>query len=120
MYESPWLNLTLYPDEADYPRARPLGDSWLNLQSSVRATDAPWELPPVLAEREGPLVYLSLGSLGSADVELMQRLVDTLADGAVPRDRLQGPRSTSCCGCPRRWRARSSCPRPRSSRRSTP
>ena len=80
MYESPWLNLTLYPDEADYPRARPLGDRWLNLQSSVRATDAPWELPPVLAEREGPLVYLSLGSLGSADVELMQRLVDTLAD----------------------------------------
>ncbi len=30
--------------------------------------------------REGPLVYLSLGSLGSADVELMQRLVDSLAD----------------------------------------
>ena len=80
MYESPWLNLTLYPDEADYPRARPLGDHWHNLQSSVRATDAPWELPPVLAEREGPLVYLSLGSLGSADVELMQRLVDTLAE----------------------------------------
>ena len=23
MYASPWLNLTLYPDEADYPRARP-------------------------------------------------------------------------------------------------
>jgi MGT family glycosyltransferase len=80
MYESPWLNLTLYPDEADYPRSRPLGDHWLNLQSSVRATDAPWELPPVLAERAGPLVYLSLGSLGSADVELMQRLVDTLAE----------------------------------------
>jgi MGT family glycosyltransferase len=80
MYESPWLNLTLYPAEADYPRARPLGERWHNLQSSVRATDAPWELPPVLAEREGPLVYLSLGSLGSADVELMQRLVDTLAD----------------------------------------
>ena len=34
----------------------------------------------MLAEREGPLVYLSLGSLGSADVELMQRLVDALAD----------------------------------------
>ncbi|MEA2320147.1 MAG: hypothetical protein QOD44_4336 [Solirubrobacteraceae bacterium] len=80
MYESPWLNLTLYPDEADYPRSRPLGDQWLNLQSSVRATDAPWDLPPVLAERDGPLVYLSLGSLGSADVELMQRLVDTLAE----------------------------------------
>ena len=80
IHESPWLNLTLYPDEADYPRARPLGESWHNLQTSVRATDAPWELREPLAGRDGPLVYLSLGSLGSADVELMQRLVDTLAD----------------------------------------
>jgi MGT family glycosyltransferase len=80
IHTSPWLNLTLYPEEADYRRARPLGGTWENLQSSVRATDAPWELPRVLAERDGPLVYLSLGSLGSADVELMQRLVDTLAD----------------------------------------
>ena len=80
MYASPWLNLTLYPDEADYTRARPLGDRWQNLQTSVRATDAPWELPPALAERDGPLVYLSLGSLGGADVELMQKLVDSLAD----------------------------------------
>ena len=31
------------------------------------------------AEREGALIYLSLESLGSADVELMQRLVDVLA-----------------------------------------
>jgi MGT family glycosyltransferase len=80
MYSSPWLNLTLYPEEADYPRARPLGDTWHNLQTSVRTTDAPWEPPPQLAGREGPLVYLSLGSLGSADVELMQKLADSLAD----------------------------------------
>jgi MGT family glycosyltransferase len=80
IHESPWLNLTLYPDEADYPRARPLDGSWHNLQTSVRATDAPWELPERLAGREGPLVYLSLGSLGGADVELMQKLVDSLAD----------------------------------------
>jgi MGT family glycosyltransferase len=80
MYTSPWLNLTLYPDEADYPRSRALDGTWHNLQTSVRATDAPWELPAQLAEREGPLVYLSLGSLGSADVELMQKLVDSLAD----------------------------------------
>jgi MGT family glycosyltransferase len=80
IHASRWLNLTLYPEEADYRRARPLGGTWENLHSSVRATDAPWELPRVLAERDGPVVYLSLGSLGSADVELMQRLVDTLAD----------------------------------------
>ena len=32
-----------------------------------------------LRERDGALIYLSLGSLGSADVGLMQRLVDLLA-----------------------------------------
>jgi MGT family glycosyltransferase len=80
MHTSPYLNLTLYPDEADYPRARALDGGWHNLQTSVRATDAPWELPAQLAERDGPLVYLSLGSLGSADVGLMQTLVDTVAD----------------------------------------
>jgi MGT family glycosyltransferase len=78
--ESPWLNLYLYPREVDYAREQPLGPRWENLEASVRATDAPWQLEPELAERHGALVYLSLGSLGSADVELMQRLIATLAD----------------------------------------
>jgi UDP:flavonoid glycosyltransferase YjiC (YdhE family) len=43
----------------------------------VRATDAPFEVPAELGD-DGALIYLSLGSLGSADVELMQRLVDVL------------------------------------------
>jgi MGT family glycosyltransferase len=46
----------------------------------VRATDPDWQLPDELAGREEPLVYLSLGSLGSADVELMKKLVAELAD----------------------------------------
>jgi MGT family glycosyltransferase len=75
MHTSPNLNLYLYPDEVDYPRARPLDGTWHNLQSSVRTTDAPYE-PPVGPE---PLVYLSLGSLASGDVELMRTLIDTLA-----------------------------------------
>jgi MGT family glycosyltransferase len=75
IHESPWLNLYLYPPAIDYARARPLGPTWHNLGASVRATDAAWE-----AERgDGKLLYLSLGSLGSGDVELMQRLIDTLA-----------------------------------------
>jgi MGT family glycosyltransferase len=75
VHASPYLNLYLYPDEVDYPRARPLDGTWQNLQASVRATDAPWEPP----EGEGPLVYLSLGSLGSGDVDLMRALIGTLA-----------------------------------------
>jgi len=78
IHESPWLNLYLYPDEADYPRSRALGPTWHNLQTSVRDTDAPWALPAELADREGALIYLSLGSLGSGDVALMERLVRLL------------------------------------------
>jgi MGT family glycosyltransferase len=79
MFESPWLNMTIYPDEVDYPRARPLPGTWHNLQASVRATDAPYELPDAL-RGDGPLLYLSLGSLGSADVELMRTLIAELAE----------------------------------------
>jgi MGT family glycosyltransferase len=76
IHESPWLNLTIYPAELDYPRSVPLAPTWHNLETSVRATDEPWSPP----ERDGrALVYLSLGSLGSADVALMERLVDLLS-----------------------------------------
>ena len=77
--ESPWLNLYSYPAEADYPRERPLGPTWHRLGSSVRAAETSWTLPEHLRERDGALIYLSLGSLGAADVGLMQRLVDLLA-----------------------------------------
>jgi MGT family glycosyltransferase len=78
MHESPWLNLYSYPEEADYQRATPLGPTWHRLDSTVRAPETTWELPTHLAQRPGSLIYLSLGSLGSADVDLMQRLVDLL------------------------------------------
>jgi UDP:flavonoid glycosyltransferase YjiC (YdhE family) len=77
IHESPWLNVTIYPEELDYPRSGPLGPLWWNLETCVRSTDAPWS-PPGEGDRRA-LVYLSLGSLGSADVRLMQRLVTELA-----------------------------------------
>ena len=57
IHDSPWLNLTLYPDELDYPRSRPLGPTWQNLQTSVRATDAPWGPPAPFAFGSGPRYY---------------------------------------------------------------
>jgi MGT family glycosyltransferase len=80
IHESPWLNLYLYPSEVDYPRERSLGEAWDNLETSVRAaeTDDSWQPPLGFQDGDGRLLYLSLGSLGSADVELMQRLIDTL------------------------------------------
>jgi MGT family glycosyltransferase len=80
IHASPTLNLYLYPEEVDYPRREPLGPTWHNLGASVRTTDPDWQLPAGLAGGEEPLVYLSLGSLGSADVELMRTLVAELAE----------------------------------------
>ncbi|MGW0193032.1 glycosyltransferase [Nonomuraea sp. NPDC003201] len=95
------LNLYVYPEILDYADARPLGDSWHRLDSSVRETDEAFTLPferrssrresdgganeersgrdHEHARTEGSLVYFSLGSLGSSDVELMQRVIDVLA-----------------------------------------
>jgi MGT family glycosyltransferase len=81
IHESRWLNLALCPAELDYARSVPPAPTWHTLQTCVRSTDDPWA-PDV--ERTTPderaRVYLSLGSLGSADLELMQRLVTLLAD----------------------------------------
>ena len=78
IHESPWLNLYLYPAEADYRRERRISPTWHRLDSSVRAVDGSWELPPQFQGGDGGLIYLSLGSLGSADVGLLQRLVDIM------------------------------------------
>jgi MGT family glycosyltransferase len=88
IHRSPYLNLFLYPEEADYERSRPLGPMWERLGSCVRKEGVgEFEVP----KGDGPLVYLSLGSLGSADVELMQRLVDLLAAGGYRAIVSKGP-----------------------------
>jgi MGT family glycosyltransferase len=73
IHESEALNLYLYPHDADYERARPLA-GWEGLGSCVRRSGAAYDLPSDGRRR----IYLSLGSLGSADVGLMQKLIDTL------------------------------------------
>jgi MGT family glycosyltransferase len=82
IHTSPNLNLYLHPAESDYRRsARPEG-RWERLESCVRSSDASWDIPDELAGGDGALIYLSLGSLGSGDVPLMERLVDSL--GGTP------------------------------------
>ncbi len=78
IHTSPYLNLYVYPAEADYSRRHPLDRSWHRVESCVRSSDASFEVPEALRGGESGLVYLSLGSLGSADVDLMRRLVDVL------------------------------------------
>jgi MGT family glycosyltransferase len=80
IHASETLNLYVFPAEMDYVDRRPLDATWHRLDSSVRQTDPDFELPTAVSDRPdgSGLVYLSLGSLGSADVELMRRLIDVL------------------------------------------
>lgn len=72
------LNLYVYPEELDYTDLRPLDATWHRIDSSVRETESPIELPAEFTSGDRPLVYFSLGSLGSADVPLMNRIIQVL------------------------------------------
>jgi MGT family glycosyltransferase len=106
MVESPSLNLSLSPAEADYVRAAPLGATWHRLDSCVRETDDAFEWPSGFEpDRAGaaPLLYLSLGSLGSADVELMERLVAIMADTPYRVIVSKGPQADRFDLAPNMW-----------------
>ncbi|MGK0722377.1 glycosyltransferase [Leucobacter sp. W1478] len=73
------LNLYLYPEELDYIERRPLDETWHRIESAVRETETLPEIPGAFTNGTQPVIYFSLGSLGSADVSLMQRVIDALA-----------------------------------------
>ncbi|HEX3325763.1 MAG TPA: nucleotide disphospho-sugar-binding domain-containing protein [Actinomycetota bacterium] len=93
IHTSAHLNLYLFPQAADYPRSQPLAETWHRLESSVRDTEEPFEVPDGLRNQPGALVYLSLGSLGSADVDLMKRLIEVLAETPYRYIVSKGPRA---------------------------
>jgi MGT family glycosyltransferase len=107
IHSSETLNLYVYPEVIDYITSRPLDATWHQLDSSVRQTDEEFELPAPLRDRPdgSALIYLSLGSLGSADVELMRRLVDVL--GRTPHRFIvsKGPRHDEYELAPNMWGA---------------
>lgn len=80
IHTSDSANLYVFPEEADYTKDRPLGANWHRMDSSVRETDQDYAIPAAVADRpsDSALIYLSLGSLGGADVDLMRRLIDAL------------------------------------------
>jgi MGT family glycosyltransferase len=79
---SPWMNLLLYPEPVRFRRLNPLpGERFQYLEGCVRK-EAPYEIPRFEAQDDKPLVYVSFGSLGAGDTELMKRLIAAL--GRLP------------------------------------
>lgn len=73
---SPYLNLILYPEPLQWDRWNDLDpDQFQYLEGCVREEES-YDLPEFADMNDEPLVYLSFGSLGSGDTELMTRLIE--------------------------------------------
>lgn len=74
-----------YPEELDYADVFPIPDNFARVDAFMRQTPNTdkYELPQQVKEMPGKkLIYLSLGSMGSVDIVLMQRITSILAKNA--------------------------------------
>ena len=75
---SPYMNLLLYPEPLQYLRKNSLDPQrYQYLEGCVRS-EKEYEVPDFGSRNELPLIYLSFGSLGSGDTDLLKRMIDLL------------------------------------------
>ncbi|XP_074593535.1 putative UDP-glucosyltransferase YojK [Brevipalpus obovatus] len=70
-----------YPEDLDYTELGEREPGWIRIDSCVREDDpnTKFEVPEVLKDKPGKLIYFSLGSLASCDHKAMRRILDILA-----------------------------------------
>ncbi len=76
---SPYLNLLLYPQSVRFHRSHPLPPAQFQYLEGCVRQEKPYTVPRFAAHNDAPLLYLSFGSLGAGDVELLKRLIAALA-----------------------------------------
>ena len=79
---SPHLNLLLYPEAVKYERSKALDENLFQYLEGCVRVDEPYEVPAFDKNDDCPVIYLSFGSLGSGDIELLKRMMTTL--GKLP------------------------------------
>ncbi|XP_027206131.2 NDP-glycosyltransferase YjiC-like [Dermatophagoides pteronyssinus] len=81
LFQSPYLNIYGYPEELDYTDLITLPETYVRLDAFCRDSPESFELPTEFKAKIKPgdkLIYVSMGSMGSIDVDLMKRLVAEL------------------------------------------
>ena len=76
---SPHLNLLLYPEPVKFKRRNPLDPARFQYLEGCVRQDEPYEVPQFKANNDKPLLYVSFGSLGSGDTDLLKRLMSAIA-----------------------------------------
>lgn len=75
---SPYMNLLLYPEPLQYSRRHTLDpNTFQYLEGCVRNEDK-YNVPQFTKSNHSPLIYLSFGSLGAGDTELLKRMIGVL------------------------------------------
>ena len=77
---SPIMNLLLYPQPLAFKRRTPLDPRRFQYLEGCVRDDGTYTVPAFTANNGKPLVYVSYGSLGAADVELYKRLIVAFAE----------------------------------------
>jgi MGT family glycosyltransferase len=79
---SPHMNILLYPSAVKYKRRNKLPSKQFQYLEGCVRRDAPYEVPKFGANDDKPLLYVSYGSLGSGDVDLLKRVISAI--GKMP------------------------------------
>ncbi len=75
---SPYMNLLLYPQPLQYRRKNALDpERFQYLEGCVRSEED-YSVPDFGDKNGSPLIYLSFGSLGSGDTDLLKRMIEVL------------------------------------------
>jgi len=72
---SPYLNLLLYPEPVKFRRRRPLDPAQFQYLEGCVRKEADYEVPAFARNGDKPLLYISFGSLGAGDTDLLDRLI---------------------------------------------
>lgn len=79
---SPFMNLLLYPEPVKFNRSHPLPENQFQYLEGCVRTEAPYTVPAFAKNNDKPLIYISFGSLGAGDTDLLKRLIATI--GKLP------------------------------------
>ncbi len=77
---SPHMNLLLYPEPVKFARAQPLDPAQFQYLEGCVRQDEPYEVPAFKTQNDKPLLYVSYGSLGAGDTELLKRVIAAIAE----------------------------------------
>ncbi len=79
---SPFMNLLLYPEPVKFEREHKLDPRQFQYLEGCVRTEKPYEVPVFAANNDKPLLYVSFGSLGAGDTDLLKRIIATI--GKLP------------------------------------